>query len=497
MADDQEHPVRRSGFRRVASLLSYALTALLLVAAVVLVTSQLQQQSSAPTSAPREVVVSADEAPAAEAPVEVGEAAPEEPVVVGEAAPEPEVGAAAPEVMATPEPEASAAAPEIAVEAPSAPVTAPAPAPSVDAPAAANGGGEVLESAATRSDTFGDSDAPFTIVKVYYATDRKPTGASDVNEKYGGDRGTLVLGEAEVSIPRDHRLGELEAPSIWKLEFTEDPERHVVLQKASEVIPEVFYKSVREKVAAAPDKSAFIFVHGYNVLFKDAARRTAQMTYDLGFPGAPVFYSWPSQGTTLGYTVDENNIQWTQANLKKFIKDFADQSEAQNIYLVAHSMGNRALTGSVKELVQENPDIRNRFREIILAAPDIDAEIFKRDIAPYIVTATPTVTLYASSNDKALIASKQVHGYARAGDSGGGLVIVTGVDTIDSTNAETDFVGHTYYASSKSIIADMFNLIHRQLRPDKRPGLKGIDEQSGRYWEFQGVELPAAGTTTP
>ena len=68
MADDQEHPVRRSGFRRVASLLSYALTALLLVAAVVLVTSQLQQQSSAPTSAPREVVVSADEAPAAEAP---------------------------------------------------------------------------------------------------------------------------------------------------------------------------------------------------------------------------------------------------------------------------------------------------------------------------------------------------------------------------------------------------------------------------------------------
>ena len=59
----------------------------------------------------------------------------------------------------------------------------------------------------------------------------------------------------------------------------------------------------------------------------------------------------PSQGTTLGYTVDENNIQWTQVNLKKFIKDFADQSQAENIYLVAHSMGNRALTVAVKELV--------------------------------------------------------------------------------------------------------------------------------------------------
>jgi esterase/lipase superfamily enzyme len=354
-------------------------------------------------------------------------------------------------------------------------------------PAAANGGTEEFEAAATRSDGFSDQDAPFTIVRVFYATDRKPTGRSEPNDKYGAERGTLVLGEAEVSIPRDHRLGELEAPSIWRLEFTEDPEKHVVLKAAAEVIPEVFYKEVRAKVAAAPDRSAFIFVHGYNVTFKDAARRTAQMAYDLGFPGAPVFYSWPSQGTTLGYTYDENNIQWTQPTLKRFIKEFADQSEAENLYLVAHSMGNRALTGAIKERVQENPDIRNRFKEIILAAPDIDAEIFKRDIAPFIVSATPTVTLYASSNDKALLASKQVHGYARAGDSGGGLVIVNGVDTIDSTNAETYFVGHAYYASSKSIIADIFNLIHRRQRPDQRPGLKPVNQQAGRYWEFEGI----------
>ncbi|MFO1169578.1 MAG: alpha/beta hydrolase [Hyphomicrobiaceae bacterium] len=474
MSNDHETPVRRSGVRRFIGFLSYGLTALVLVAAVVLIASQLESDRSAPT-APREIVVTPEEAPATEAPAEVGEAAPEPtagaapPVAVTEAAPAP----AAEPTPAAPPPELEAAAP------------APDIAASDDI------------AAKSRADTFGDADAPFTIVKVYYATDRKPTGESDPNQKYGGDRGTLVLGEAEVSIPRDHRLGELEAPSIWKLEFTEDPEKHVVLQKASEVIPEVFYKSVREKVAAAPDKSAFIFIHGYNVLFKDAARRTAQMTYDLGFPGAPVFYSWPSQGTTLGYTVDENNIQWTQANLKKFIKDFADQSQAENIYLVAHSMGNRALTGAVKELVQESPDIRNRFKEIILAAPDIDAEIFKRDIAPYIVTATPTVTLYASSNDKALIASKEVHGYARAGDSGSGLVIVNGVDTIDSTNAETDFVGHTYYASSKSIIADIFNLIHRRLRPDKRPGLKGVDEKDGRYWEFLGVDQAVGAGSTP
>lgn len=469
MTDEKSPPPVKSGIGRLIGWLSIAVTAVILIAAVVLVSSTLERSSGPPViteasaPAPKPEESAGGEVDLSEMDLERLEA--------------PAAGGAAP--------------PEVVAEVPAAePTPAPA-APVTSAPPAA---GEVFENVvteeeagATRSDEFSDTDAPFTIVKVFYATDRKPTGLQEPNEKYGGDRGTLVLGEAEVSIPRDHRLGEVEGPSIWRLEFTEDPEKHVVLKVASEVTPETFYKGIREKVASAPDKSAFVFVHGYNVLFKDAARRTAQMTYDLGFPGAPVFYSWPSQGTTLGYTIDENNVEWTRANLKKFIKDFADQSTAENIYLVAHSMGNRALTGAVKELVQENPDIRNRFKEIILAAPDIDAEIFKRDIVPYIVTATPTVTLYASSNDKALIASREVHGYARAGESGAGLVVVNGVDTIDSSNAETDFIGHAYYASSKSIIADMFNLIHLRKRPDQRPGLKAITEQVGRYWKFEGL----------
>jgi esterase/lipase superfamily enzyme len=58
------------------------------------------------------------------------------------------------------------------------------------------------------------------------------------------------------------------------------------------------------RVNKSGKKSAFIFVHGYNVTFEDAARRTAQMSYDLSFDGAPVFYSWPSQGSLGDYLKD-------------------------------------------------------------------------------------------------------------------------------------------------------------------------------------------------
>jgi len=131
--------------------------------------------------------------------------------------------------------------------------------------------------------------------------------------------------------------------------------------------------------------------------------------------------------------------------------------------------------------MREKPNLRNRFWEIILSAPDIDAEVFKRDIAPQIVPAT----LYASSRDEALKLSKQFHGYPRAGDSGAGLIIVPGIDTVDATAVVTDFVGHSYYAESRSILSDMFYLIREGKRARERFGLRGADTSTGQYWVFR------------
>jgi esterase/lipase superfamily enzyme len=288
-------------------------------------------------------------------------------------------------------------------------------------------------------------------------------------------------------VPKDHRVGELEAPSYFRLEFTEDAAKHVILSRVAEKSASDFYNEVHAKVAASKGRSAFVFVHGYNVTFSDAARRTAQMSYDLKFDGAPVFFSWPSQGSLLGYTVDEANIEYARSDLKTFIAEFARTSTADNIYLVAHSMGNRALTGAIADLFREAPDVKARIREIILAAPDIDADVFKRDIAPAISGQGQAVTLYASSNDWALRASKKFHGYARAGDTGQALTVVPGIATIDSSEVETDFLGHSYFAESTSIIADMFDILSGVTNPEDRRHLVPVEAHVGRYWKIPKV----------
>jgi esterase/lipase superfamily enzyme len=324
--------------------------------------------------------------------------------------------------------------------------------------------------------------AAYAIVRPFFATNRKRIGADLLKASFGGERGVLTYGTCEVSIPRYHRVGQLESPSIWRFEFREDPARHVVLMSVSTKPKAEYFAQLTRSIAAARQRTAFVFVHGYNVSFEDAARRTAQMSYDLGYQGVPVFFSWPSQSSLSAYTVDEQNIEWAEVGLQSFLHDFLAQSGVAEVVLIAHSMGNRGLTRTLAAVLRENPALRSKVKEIILAAPDIDADVFRDQIAPALIEAQRPITLYASSKDLALSASRGVHGAARAGDSGLGLIIFPGIETIDATDVDTSLLGHSYIGDSPTVISDMTSLIREGLRADKRVGLSVVEKPGGRYW---------------
>jgi esterase/lipase superfamily enzyme len=341
----------------------------------------------------------------------------------------------------------------------------------------------------------------YVIQTVFYATDRNVTGHGipcdspsvgtcfdDPDKAFGRDRGNVSYGQCKVSIPKDHRLGELEKRSRWEillLKLKPDPEKHVVLLETALYDSVRFFAELSDRIAASAARRAFVFVHGYNVSFEDAARRTAQIAYDLQFDGAPIFYSWPSRGRLTAYSVDETNAEWTVPHLKDFLKDLALHSKAEEIVLIGHSMGCKPLSGAFDLLAAESAGATGVFREIVLTAPDINAKVFKRDIAPQMVAAGSLVTLYASSSDRALKISKKYHGYARAGDAGSGLVVMPGVETIDATDVDSGFLGHSYYAEVRSVLADLYYLIKDGKRAAQRFSLQPVVTETGQYWEFR------------
>ncbi len=302
---------------------------------------------------------------------------------------------------------------------------------------------------------------------------------------YGSERGELEMGTCKVSIPEDHQKGEIERPSVFRLEVREDPREHIVLLELEEQPPDTFFANLRDRVQASPKKEAFVFVHGFNTTFDEAAYRTAQLAYDLEFQGAPIFFSWPSQGGLLAYSRDEDLVAWAVPHLKDFLIGVAQHSGADAVHLIAHSMGNRALTSALQSLSYELGDKPPMFRELVLTAPDIDAEIFRRDIVPAIVNTADRVTLYASSNDEALKLSKAIHGYRRAGDSDE-LLVIDGVDTVDVSAVDTSLLGHEYYGNNQTVIADMLDLINESKPPNLRRFLEPRPMGELFYWVFRG-----------
>ena len=219
----------------------------------------------------------------------------------------------------------------------------------------------------------------FATMRVFFGTDRKPTGYKKPDKFFAGERGLPSFGVVEVSIPHDHRVGELEGPSWWKLQFRKNPTKHVLLLSLESLSRGKFIKDLGKSLLEIPSKEALLFLHGYNVSFQDACRRTAQIAYDLNFQGAPISYSWPSESKPSRYLVDETNVHWSAPHFRNFLSLLLSETRAEAVHVIAHSMGNRALIEALRTFdVSKLPVNCARLTQVIFAAPDIDAATFQR-----------------------------------------------------------------------------------------------------------------------
>jgi esterase/lipase superfamily enzyme len=347
---------------------------------------------------------------------------------------------------------------------------------------------------AARQERFGPAAAPphwvswqrSLLVPVMYATDRQATvNAVSGEVSYGATRGELSYGEALVGIPDDHHVGAVEKPRLWRLRLRKDPATVVTLGATEESSPEEFTRQVRAQLDECDVRQALVFVHGYNVTFPDAAIRAAQIAYDLNFTGVPMLYSWPSKGVPLGYVADRDAADRSVPYFQEFLRRVLGETGVDEVHIVAHSMGNRVLTQALADFDSTSlPDGSGHLGQVVFAAPDVDAEVFRHRL-PRILRQARGCTLYASSKDRALAASKGLADFARAGQAGSGIVVAPGLDTIDATELDTGLMSHSYVGDHRSVLSDVYGLLRQGLPPSRRFGLAPVAHPAGTYWAFQ------------
>lgn len=310
----------------------------------------------------------------------------------------------------------------------------------------------------------GSDEATAIATQVYYGTDRNLQDDEKPSRFYGLKRGSLTYGMADVSIAQ---RGE-----------------KVTLEQVTPLPREGFLEHLRGAVQSAQTPTAMVFVHGFNRSFHQVSKLAADFATATAYTGVTLIWSWPSSRNPAGYLEDEANLRWSHPHMVQFLRDVIEQSGAEIVHLIGHSMGARGMTDAMlRDLLPGGID-RSKIGEYVLLAPDIDAAIFKRDLAPQLVAAGLHTTLYTSANDKALASAYGLRRYPRAGDSSYGPVLAPGVETIDVTAANKSILGHSYFDESDDVNADLATLLnHRQVAAERR-NLVRIETRNGVYWQL-------------
>jgi esterase/lipase superfamily enzyme len=323
-------------------------------------------------------------------------------------------------------------------------------------------------------------------ITTFFSTNRKATGKAAPEGFFGADRQQdLQFGKTVVSIPTVREPGTLNLPSLWKFEQTADPNKHFIFKHVIPLATEAVMAELSKAIGDSSNKSLLIFVHGYNVSFADAALRTAQLAHDLSFPGTAIFFSWPSAATARGYWRDEETVQLSQPAFDEFLENISNLG-ASEIYLIAHSMGNRLVANVLKDRAAKGKSIPN-LRELFLAAPDINVELFREVIAPGLAALEGVHrTIYASSSDLALQLSKVVHQYKRVGDTEGGVQTFTGFETIDASDVAPirRAFGHSYVIDSPEVLVDIAETLTKHFTADQR-NLHRLGSPPTSWWLFK------------
>jgi esterase/lipase superfamily enzyme len=144
-------------------------------------------------------------------------------------------------------------------------------------------------------------------------------------------------------------------------------------------------------------------------------------------------------------------------------------------------MGNRGFARAVSRITSFAAAISDvRFGQIILAAPDLDVDLFRQLAIAYPKISDRT-TMYVSAKDKALAMSSWLQDSDRAGFTPP-VTVLDGIDTVEVTNIDLTLLGHGYFAEAEAVLYDIKELLDASKPPDKRARIESKSELGVKFW---------------
>ena len=253
--------------------------------------------------------------------------------------------------------------------------------------------------------------------KFFYATNRvaaDPQGS--VAERFERQRESqLKFGSFDTRIEPSLGLGMILDASDWFLN------EEIRLLDVSAMEHEAFVEKLREQVEESPYRSLLLVVHGFREAFPSALRKTAFLAHVLDINTPVVVFDWPGdQGSSLnGYRRARGVARASGAELAAMLELIVEEVRPERLWMIANSMGGQVVVDAFHLLDDDADyaDLQTEIENVVLTAPDVDHEEFNAQFKQEITDLAENVTVYVSSNDRALLASRLINRGLRLGES--------------------------------------------------------------------------------
>jgi esterase/lipase superfamily enzyme len=203
---------------------------------------------------------------------------------------------------------------------------------------------------------------------------------------------------------------------------------------------------------AALGRDVLLYIHGYRESFESAAVSAAQLSHGIGFRGATAVFTWPSAASTFSYVADRESAMWSRDALEDLLTAVAATPSGGRVHIVAHSMGTLLALETLRMVRAVGGDTAmSRIGAVVLAAPDIDIDLFTRGVERLGGDARK-ITVISATNDRALaVSSRLAGGVMRAGAAERERLEALGVRVADASEFAGGIVNHDLFLSNKDV----------------------------------------------
>ena len=253
--------------------------------------------------------------------------------------------------------------------------------------------------------------------RFFFATNRRLSETSgDLEQKFDNQReDKLKFGYFDSSIEPELRIGIIFNPTEW---FQSEQTR---IRDVQSLDSSAFVEQLQKYVRESPHRSLLLVVHGYRERFPSALSKTSFLGYQLDIDTPVMVFDWPgNQGSTLrSYRRAHRLAKESGADLARVITLIIDDVRPKRLWLVANSMGAQVVSDAFSVLYRQAPfaDSETEIEDVVLTAPDVGHEDFDTNFKPKIHALAKDLTVYVSSNDRALVMSRLVNRERRRGES--------------------------------------------------------------------------------